>query len=394
MPASGPHWPRASHHPASAVRQRPAKRPRSPRRPAPGPKRLRVEPRRGERGVGVDGTGSGRPSHAEARDPTKVCAIVMLCRDTAAARDFAMRVQAELYRAGVRAGIAFLQGRDLARLRSETEASRSAGISLLLMADDRDVQEQTLGVRSLLTRRPDIGSCLIRDVVGMARDTLRVPAPPRDPLRRRDMGMRQDRRGERPRDGQPDVADHRRRPAPRPRAPLALDPREAKAAALAAARAISARHGRDAVPPVGRFEGARTGGRRQRDRPRGPPRQPSVPGIADGINGSDLDGLLDILGGNMNSVPARSSPRMPRSRVPRPRRLPVVPPPPQADPARIPCPDFQTGSCRRGSMCRFLHEMPKQPAVETDQAASASTSAAAPAPAAPAPAAPAAGASG
>ena len=159
MPASGPHWPRASHHPASVVRQRPAKRPRSPRRPAPGPKRLRVEPRRGERGVGVDGTGSGRPSHAEARDPTKVCAIVMLCRDTAAARDFAMRVQAELYRAGVRAGIAFLQGRDLARLRSETEASRSAGISLLLMADDRSVlipeggQNIDLGSKAQLWRR-------------------------------------------------------------------------------------------------------------------------------------------------------------------------------------------------------------------------------------------------
>eukprot|EP00468_Gymnochlora_sp_CCMP2014_P005184 CAMPEP_0167755208 /NCGR_PEP_ID=MMETSP0110_2-20121227/8696_1 /TAXON_ID=629695 /ORGANISM="Gymnochlora sp., Strain CCMP2014" /LENGTH=466 /DNA_ID=CAMNT_0007641169 /DNA_START=69 /DNA_END=1466 /DNA_ORIENTATION=+ len=81
-------------------------------------------------------------------DPTKFCRIVMLGKTTPSSRDYALNLQEELNTYDIRAGIHFLQSHD--SLSKETKECTSEGYSYLIIADGRDIERGTYGVRCLI----------------------------------------------------------------------------------------------------------------------------------------------------------------------------------------------------------------------------------------------------
>jgi len=72
----------------------------------------------------------------------------MLGRTTQASKEYALNLQYELNREGVRAGIHFLG--DPARLDQETDTCKQDGFCFLILADEDDVQGETFGLRNLM----------------------------------------------------------------------------------------------------------------------------------------------------------------------------------------------------------------------------------------------------
>ncbi|GAB5365994.1 hypothetical protein AAMO2058_001106500 [Amorphochlora amoebiformis] len=80
-------------------------------------------------------------------DDTKVCRIAMLGRTTPQSKDYALNIQDEMNRSGIRAGIVFLE--HPSQLSRETQECTEDGYSFLAIADERDMAANTLGLRYL-----------------------------------------------------------------------------------------------------------------------------------------------------------------------------------------------------------------------------------------------------
>jgi len=125
----------------------------------------------------------GRPPVSS--DPTKIVRIIMLGHrtPTQSSKEYALDIQEELKEHGIRAAIHFLENtKDLNR---ETDECMRLGYSYLLIADDEDIYNEKLGMRTLMAGfRKEQARITLDDAVNQILDAIDEPLPSRDVLER------------------------------------------------------------------------------------------------------------------------------------------------------------------------------------------------------------------